>query len=189
MAARLNLPEDAIHVRRRRPPAALEDAVVEVNIEEEAAGVGFDGYVRDIYEILDKVLAELQKRFDDENVTIMRGITYLCPISPSFMDENSLEAFAKLFTFKHLLERKAEPERPESLLQLQAYLQKLKEAFFELHHIALIACTLPVSSAECERNFAYSTLIQRFPKWVSRPKRGSRKILGGSRIVHEKNKL
>ena len=70
----------------------MQDAVVEVNIEEVAAGVGFDGYVRDIYEIVDKVLAELQKRFDNENITMMRGITYLCPISPSFMDENSLEA-------------------------------------------------------------------------------------------------
>lgn len=88
------------------------------------------------------------------------------------MDENRLADFANLFnaktdilrcevvTFKHLLERKAEPERPKSLLQLQAYLQKLKEAFFELHRITLIACTLPVSSAECERNFSSMRLIK-----------------------------
>ena len=33
--------------------------------------------------------------------------------------------------------RKSEKEQPNSLLQLQAYLEKLKEAFFELQRIAL----------------------------------------------------
>ena len=87
---------------------------------------------------------------------MMRGITSLCPSSTSFLDENSLIPFANLFnsdtsvlkcevaTFKHLLERKADSERDNSLLELQAYLQKLKEAFFELQRIAIIACSLPV---------------------------------------------
>ena len=102
----------------------------------------------------------------------MRGITSLCPSSSSFLDEDSLVAFPKLFnaksciftcevaTFKHLLERKEKRERPGNLLEMQAYLQKLKEAFFELHRITHIACTLPVSSAECERNFSLMWLIK-----------------------------
>ena len=168
---RLDLPENARPVRRRRLPAALQDCVVDAVVEDDV-GIGFDGYVRDVYEIIDKLDAELQRRFDEKNITMMRGITSLCPSSPSFMDENRLADFANLFnaktdilrcevvTFKHLLERKAEPERPKSLLQLQAYLQKLKEAFFELYRITLIACTLPVSSAECERNFSSMRLIK-----------------------------
>ena len=102
----------------------------------------------------------------------MRGITSLCPSSSSFLDEDSLVAFAQLFnanscilpcevaTFKHLLERKEKRERPGNLLEMQAYLQKLKEAFFELHRITHIVCTLPVSSAECERNFSSMRLIK-----------------------------
>ena len=65
---------------------------------------------------------------------MMRGITTLCPSSTSFLDENSLILFGNLFnsdtsvlkcevaTFKHLLKRKADSERDNSLLELQAYL-------------------------------------------------------------------
>ena len=44
---RLDLPENARPVRRRRLPAALQDCV------EDNVGIGFDGYVRDVYEIID----------------------------------------------------------------------------------------------------------------------------------------
>ena len=41
-----------------------------------------------------------------------------------------------------------------------SYLESLNEAFSELHRIVLIACTLPVSTAECERNFSSMKLIK-----------------------------
>ena len=41
-----------------------------------------------------------------------------------------------------------------------SYLESSKEAFSELHRIVLIACTLPVSTAECERNFSSMKLIR-----------------------------
>ena len=75
-------------------------------------------------------------------------------------------AFAKLFkvntdclrgeiaTFNHLLKRKDKNGRPKGLLQMLSYLASLKEGFSELHRMVLIACTLPVSKAECERNFS-----------------------------------
>ena len=96
---------------------------------------------------------------------MMGGIISLCPNSTSFRDENSLIHFAKFFNsdtsvlkcavdkFKRLLQRKADRERVNSLLGLQVYLQKLKEAFFEIHRIAINACALSVSTAECERKF------------------------------------
>ena len=59
-----------------------------------------------------------------------------------------------------MLGRKTEAECPTTLLQLEAYLTKLKEAFFELHRLLFIACTLPVSSAECGRNFSSMRLIK-----------------------------
>ena len=54
-------------MRNRRPPAALQDFLVEANIEENLGQVGFDDFVRDVYEIVDKVNAELRKRFDEKN--------------------------------------------------------------------------------------------------------------------------
>ncbi|KAI6660755.1 Zinc finger MYM-type protein 1-like [Oopsacas minuta] len=168
---RLNLPDSARPVRRKRMSAALHDNLIEGNVEE-LTGVGFDGYFSDVFEIISKVSLELKKRFSEKNIVMIRGITTLCPTLSSFMDENSLILFAKLFksdtsvlkfefdTFKHLIERKADQEKANNLLELQAYLQKLKEAFFELHRIVIIACALPLSIAECERNFSSMRLIK-----------------------------
>ena len=79
-------------------------------------------------------------------------------------------AFVKLFnvntdclrreiaTFHHLLKRKDKNDHPKGLLQM--LWKSLKEAFSELHLIVFIACTLPVSTAECERNFSSMKLIK-----------------------------
>ena len=63
-------------------------------------------------------------------------------------------------TFKHMLQTKAKEDHPKGLLQLLSYLETLNEAFTELHRIVLIACTLPVSLVECERNFSSMKLIK-----------------------------
>ena len=108
----------------------MHDYVIEGSVEEEVAGVGFEGYFCDVCEIIRKVNLELQKRFGEKNIVMMRGITSLCPSSTSFLDENSLIPFANLFNsdtrvlkcevanFKHLLERKADSETDNSLLEL-----------------------------------------------------------------------
>eukprot|EP00795_Rhopilema_esculentum_P011304 gene11304-biopygen11563 len=102
----------------------------------------------------------------------MKGITALAPKSKSYLDPTTLVNFAELFqseigalrseiaTFKYMLSRKEEKHRPSTLLQLEAHLEKLNEAFFELHRLVSIACTLPVSSAECERSFSSMRLIK-----------------------------
>ena len=95
---------------------------------------------------------------------MMQGVTSLCPSSSCFPDEDSLVAFAKLFnvntdclrceiaTFHHLLKRKDKEDHPKGLFQMLA--------FSELHCIVLKACTLPVSSTECKRNFSSMKLIK-----------------------------
>ena len=107
----------------------------------------------------------------------------MCPSSSSFLDEDSLVTFAKLFnvntdclrceiaTFHHLLKRKDKEDHPKGLLQMLFYLETLKEAFSELHCIVLIACTLPVSSAECERNSSSMKLIKKELRSVMKQER------------------
>lgn len=135
---RLNRPKNVRRFRRRRPPAALADCIVEHSVENHATGVGFDHYVRDVYEIVDKISAEVEKRFGNKNIVMMRGITALSHGYTTFTDENRLMAFADLFngnatdllseveTIMHLLERKEEEDKPKSHLQLKTYLEKLK---------------------------------------------------------------
>ena len=92
VADRLSLPDDIRSVRNRRPPAALQHFFVEANIEGNLQQAGFDEFVRDVYEIVDKVNAELKRRFDEKNIVMMQGVTSLCPSSSSFLDEDSLVA-------------------------------------------------------------------------------------------------
>ena len=68
---RLSLPGDIQPVRNRRPPAALQHFFVEANIEGNLEQAGFDEFVRDVYEIVDKVNAELKRRFDEKNIVMM----------------------------------------------------------------------------------------------------------------------
>eukprot|EP00795_Rhopilema_esculentum_P017430 gene17430-biopygen6363 len=170
-ADRLELPEEKRPPRKRATPASLREFVVEASSEPQVAS-GFDGYVQNVKEILNRTTAELCKRFDEKNIKIMKGITALAPKSKSYLDPTTLVNFAELFqseigalrseiaTFKYMLSRKEEKHRPSTLLQLEAHLEKLNEAFFELHRLVSIACTLPVSSAECERSFSSMRLIK-----------------------------
>ena len=47
VADRMNLPDNVRPIRNRRPPAALQDFLVEANIEENLGQAGFDDFVRD----------------------------------------------------------------------------------------------------------------------------------------------
>ena len=70
-------------MRNRRPTAALQDFLVEANIEENLGQAGFDDFVRDVYEIVDKVNAELRKRFDEKKIVMMQGVTSLSQPLPA----------------------------------------------------------------------------------------------------------
>ena len=86
---------------------------------------------------------------------MMRGIISLCPTSANFMDENSLPSLqnysiptpafsnVKLSLLNTCWKEKQTKKGdyyPFLRLRLHAYLQKLKEAFFEIQRIAVIAC-------------------------------------------------
>ena len=54
IADRLSLPETVREGRKRRKSTALKDYVVEAPLNETSKG-GLDGYIQDIFEIVDKV--------------------------------------------------------------------------------------------------------------------------------------
>ena len=171
VADKLDLRQQARHPRKRKTPASFQDFAVEVSVEPLTAS-GFEGFLQNIYEIADKTLAELSRRFDENNIAIMQGITALAPGSSSYLDSTKIINFGLLFqsntsaleseicTFKHMVGRTDQKDHPSTLLQLEAYTKKLKAAFFELYRLVSIACTLPVSSAECERSFSSMRLIK-----------------------------
>ena len=52
---------------------------MEANIEENLGQAGFDDFVRDVYEIVDKVYAELRKRFEEKNIAMMKRGYFTMP--------------------------------------------------------------------------------------------------------------
>jgi len=62
-----------------------------------------------------------------------------------------------------MIKRRKESDRgdwPENLLQLQCYVHRLRDAFAELDKLITIACTLPVSTASCERSFSTLQIVK-----------------------------
>jgi len=49
---------------------------------------------------------------------------------------------------------------PENSLQLQCYVHRLRDAFAELDKLITITCTLPVSTASCERSFSTWQIVK-----------------------------
>lgn len=59
-----------------------------------------------------------------------------------------------------LLKRKNADDLPKTLLELQSYMHRLKDAFTELDKLLTIACTLPISTAACERSFSTLRIVK-----------------------------
>ena len=65
---------------------------------------------------------------------------------------------------KQIKRRKASDrgDWPENLLQLQCYVHRLRDAFAELDKLITIPCTLPVSTASCERSFSTLQIVKSY---------------------------
>lgn len=117
--------------------------------------------------LLDHILAELGRRWTENNDVLSR-MTAFNPRSESFLDICLLKPFAEHYLCdieSNDVERKPigkviqriEAERKsevKKLLQFVAVLEEFKIAFHELQKLAVIAVTIPASSASCECTFS-----------------------------------
>ena len=125
-----------------------------------------------VYEVLDCLISEIDRRFSSESCTIFCGISALCPGSQSFLSEKTLQAYANAYSIsqydlqheiplvKKLLNK--EPKQPTSALEFLCFLAPYKAAFDCLYKLLLITVTLPVTSASCERSFSKMKLVKTF---------------------------
>lgn len=117
--------------------------------------------------IIDKVIWEMNRRFNI-NSSVLRGVSSLHPQSKSFLDiaelkslvehyqcdMDSVEAEIKLL---HKTIQRYETQRAcvvNNLLEFVHFLEEFKIAFHEVYKLAVIAVTIPASSASCERTFS-----------------------------------
>ena len=72
---------------------------------------------------------------------------------------------AEVANLKQMINRNKESNTamcPDSLLQLYKYVHRLRDAFSEFDKLVTIACTLPISTASCERSFSTLRIIKSY---------------------------
>jgi len=165
---------------QQRPPLLWkrsETHVVELPSRESARDFhSVEQYRAVIFLVIDRCLSELERRFTNANISIMNGIDALTPGKPNFLNITVVTEFGKLFeccfddlkievqNCQRLLHRKAHENKaiPKTMLEFQGLLLRLRDAFYELDRLLTIACTLPVSSCECERSFSTLRIVKNY---------------------------
>nr|XP_054755533.1 zinc finger MYM-type protein 1-like [Lytechinus pictus] len=169
--------------RKRRLPKRLEEAALldplpgQSRVQDE-----FEGQLKDkiktkfFYQIIDRMLSELNRRFNSETCQLMKSIQALSPRSEHFLDFGHMDGFAQMYnanledlkhevhSIKRLLERRSQDGRelPQTLPEFVNLIQPFGEAFREIYRLARIAVVLPVTSSACERSFSALKLIKTF---------------------------
>ena len=149
--------------RQRRPPQKLIDGVtLETTGVRDTFNTSQDLKVNLFYPILDAIINELQHRFDNKNLGLMKAFQCCMPDSEHFLDTDRMASAIELYKlnkpllsmeckiFKHTLEDKELSSINDVLLDIAP----MKEAFPELVKLLQIALTVVVSTAECERSFS-----------------------------------
>ena len=120
-----------------------------------------------VFPILDKMNAELERRFFEFSCNILRGIQSLCPAGDSFLQLSHMKSLAEAYDAnlddlvhevpqaKRLIERKVkEGVAKPTLTEFLRFINPYKEAFHELFRLCKIAVTIPATSASAERRFS-----------------------------------
>lgn len=176
LCEKCDIPSTTTRKRTRKPSRRLDDFIA----SETTGQRSFEGleqscvhHIRIFYEILDCLISELDRRFSKTSCEIFNGIAALCPGQQSFLCEKDLIQFAVAYSvnpddlkheiplIKKLLTKESQ-QQPKTMVQFLSLLLPYKAAFDCLYKLLLIAVTLPVTSASCERSFSKMKLIKTF---------------------------
>lgn len=61
-----------------------------------------------------------------------------------------------------VLARKDDASRPKTLLELQHYISRISDAFYEMNRLLKIACTMPITTCSCERSFSTLRIVKNY---------------------------
>ena len=122
-----------------------------------------DQYKVDLYyPILDSFLAEINRRFTNENVEVMKAIQACSPDSDNFLEPDSLTPLIEAYDLDGrsirmegiLAKRSLKDKEIRDISELICELYPLKSAFPTLLKLLQIALTIVVTTSECERTFS-----------------------------------
>ncbi|XP_066950702.1 zinc finger MYM-type protein 1-like [Macrobrachium rosenbergii] len=150
--------------RHLKDAAVLETAVLrEVCKHEEQEGYKNTLY----YPVMDRLLTEIESRFDDATKSLFHSLSSLDPSSPKFLQQDQLETMAgkcnvdlefldvELRQAKRLVKcKRTDGVKIANIVDLTAFFVPFKDAFPGLYKMLIIAHVLPPTSASCERSFS-----------------------------------
>lgn len=150
-------------------------------------------YFEDVKNVIEHVMTELDRRFSDENLTIMDGISALSPSSQNFLLEESLTSFGELFdcdqidlkieikNCRRMMERSSKDfvSNFPTMMDLCRRLRCVSDALPELCKLTTIACTIPVSSCACERSFSTLRIVKNYLRCTMKNDRANDLLLLG----------
>lgn len=124
--------------------------------------------------MIDRLDSEIDRRFFTQNKNILLGIKAVVPSSETFLKIDDVVAFGKLYNLNtedlkietenmiHVLARKDDASRPKTLLELQHYISRMSDAFYEMNRLLKIACTMPITTCSCERSFSTLRIVKNY---------------------------
>ena len=161
--------------RTRRIPARLESGIVSESIgSREAMSTSEQFEVSVYFPILDAMLSELQRRFADKNLELMRAIQSCSPKSPHFLQPDKLLTLANSYGLDvsslsmecSLAKRTLQSVDIDSISEVLVEISSLRTAFPNLVKLLQIALTIVVSTASCERSFSALKRIKTYLRSV-----------------------
>ena len=116
------------------------------------------------FPILDAIIAEMKKRFDDKNLSLMKAVDCCNPSSSNFLEFNHLLPVVESYSYllnQDLLQMECtlakqtlHGKEMETINDVLKELFPLKTAFPNLVKLLQIVLTIVVSTAACERSFS-----------------------------------
>ena len=165
-----NLPRRRAH----RLPERLNDTIVTettgLTIERTAEEYQFHLY----YAVIDEILGEMKRRFDSENISLLKAMQGLLPDSDNFLKIEVLlpflqhyeidcdEVAAEISTATKYLQQEADSSELQFMHHVHKKLSLVPEAFPKLLECFKVALTVGVSTATAERSFSSLRRIKNY---------------------------
>lgn len=161
--------------RRRTVNSQLDGSIILSSIghgdSNNLASAPNQAFKRAMYNILDRAIVEMETRFCQKNVDLMKATSFLLPKSVSFLDPSLLQPLQvlagqelndvglqnEIAVAKTLLVNNLSTDA--NLSEVCKCIQQYKEAFPMLHKLYVTALIIGVSSAACESSFSTLTRI------------------------------
>ena len=157
-------PSLPVKTRQKQCPKRFEDGIILDSIgSRESVSCDQEYKVSVFFPVLDAVIADISRRFDQKNIEIMHAIQACSPKSEKFLSPPALRPLIELYDIdKESIDMEAklakktfgQKENLEHISDVFKSLIPLKDAFPELVKLIRISMTIAVNTAHCERSFS-----------------------------------